>query len=237
MSKRRREDISRHKGLRVRAREDSGLKRKVNPNRMMLLRLRRRLELASRGHKLLKNKQEKLMQNFIALVKKTAAMRRSVEREFIEISMHYLKGRALTGRQALEDALSLTTHAGELEIDTHYEMNVKIPEFRFTIPEMDPSYTLDGTSPELDAAFEKLIAHFQELLDLAGSENALFKMAEELEKTRRRVNALEYILIPDLQEQIRSIESKLSEAERSTQTRLMKIKDMVQARQAQGGSS
>ena len=208
------------------------MKRKVNPNRMMLLRLRRRSELARRGHKLLKNKQEKLMQNFIALARDTSELRRRLEKIFMEISMHYLKGRSVTGRQRLEDALSLTTMAGTLETGMRSEMNVRIPEFTFTVPEADPAYNLQGTSPELDVAFEQLRDNFQELLDLAASEDGLFKLADELEKTRRRVNALEYILIPDLEVQIRSIESKLSEAERSTQTRLMKIKDMVKLRES-----
>ena len=208
------------------------MKRKVNPNRMMLLRLRRRLELARRGHKLLKNKQEKLMQNFIALARETTVMRRRLEKTFMEISLHYLKGRSVTGRQRLEDALSLTTMKGTLESEMQSEMNVQYPKFTFTIPGADPAYSLADTSPELDVAFEKLRENFQELLDLSASEDGLFKLADELEKTRRRVNALEYILIPDLEVQIRSIESKLSEAERSTQVRLMKIKDMVEARES-----
>lgn len=207
------------------------MKRKVNPNRMMLLRLRRRLELARRGHKLLKNKQEKLMQNFISLARETSSLRRRLEKVFMEISMHYLKGRSVTDRQRLEDVLSLSTMKGTLESEMQSEMNVQYPSFTFTIPDTDPAYGLAGTSPELDVSLEKLRANFQELLDLAASEDGLFKLADELEKTRRRVNALEYILIPDLEVQIRSIESKLSEAERSTQTRLMKIKDMVEARE------
>ena len=197
-----------------------------------MLRLRRRLELARRGHKLLKNKQEKLMQNFIALARETSGLRRRLEKVFMEISMHYLKGRSVTGRQRLEDALALTTMAGTLEAGMRSEMNVRIPEFTFKIPDTDPAYGLTGTSPELDVAFERLRDNFQELLDLAASEDGLFKLADELEKTRRRVNALEYILIPDLEDQIRSIANKLSEAERSTQTRLMKIKDMLEARES-----
>ena len=208
------------------------MKRKVNPNRMMLLRLRRRLELARRGHKLLKNKQEKLMQNFIALARETTGLRRRLEKIFMEISLHYLRGRSVTDRQNLEDALSLTTMKGTLESEMQSEMNVQYPRFTFTIPDDDLAYSLAGTSPELDVAFGGLRENFQELLDLSASEDGLFKLADELEKTRRRVNALEYILIPDLEEQIRSIESKLSEAERSTQVRLMKIKDMVEARES-----
>lgn len=207
------------------------MKRKVNPNRMMLLRLRRRLELARRGHKLLKNKQEKLMQNFITLARDTSEMRRSLEEIFMDISMHYLRGRSVTDRQNLEDALSLSTMKGSLQAEMQIEMNVRYPKLTFSIPDGDPAYGLPGTSPELDAAFESLRENFQKLLDLAASEDGLFKLADELEKTRRRVNALEYILIPDLEVQIRSIESKLSEAERSTQIRLMKIKDMVEARE------
>lgn len=206
------------------------MKKKINPNRMMLLRLKRRLELAERGHKLLKNKQEKLMQNFFSLVRETTQLRRDVEKKFLEIGSHYLAGRSMTGCQALEDALGLSVKHGELVIDVRYEMSIQIPEFSFDIPDDDLSYKLATTSPELDVAFEKLFIAFPDLIKLAGKENALFKMAEELEKTRRRVNALEYVLIPDLDATIRNIETKLSEAERSTQTRLMKIKDMVQAR-------
>jgi V/A-type H+-transporting ATPase subunit D len=124
----------------------------------------------------------------------------------------------------------VTTKAGELSIDMRYEMNIQIPEFTYTIPDTDPSYKLSSTSPDLDYAFEKLFAHFPDLLTLAEKENALYLMSDELEKTRRRVNALEYVLIPDLEETIRSIESKLSEDERSTQTRLMKVKEIVQQR-------
>ncbi len=197
----------------------------------MLLRLRRRLELALRGHKLLKNKQEKLMQNFISLVRETTGLRSKVESSFMEIAMHYLEGRAATGRQPLEDALELSTTVGKLDYDIRYEMNVQIPVLSFTIPGRDPAYKLSTTSPELDRAFGKLFDYFPRLLELVEKENVLFYLSEELEKTRRRVNALEYVLIPDLEEVIRSIESKLSEDERATQTRLMKIKDMVQQRE------
>ncbi len=200
---------------------------KVNPNRMMLLRMRRRLELARRGHRLLKNKEEKLMQNFFALVRETTELRARVEAKFMEISAHYLEGRASTERQALEDALELSTKAGELTVALRHEMNITSPEFTFTVPDADPAYRLSTTSPELDAALERLFPSFQELLVLVGKENALFRMAEELEKTRRRVNALEYVLIPDLDTVIRDIDDKLGEQERAGQIRLMKIKDMV----------
>jgi len=203
---------------------------KVNPNRMMLVRLKRRLELARRGHKLLKNKQEKLMQNFFALVNETTDLRSRVETAFLDISAHYLEGRASTDRQALEDALELSTKAGSLQVVLRHEMNIVSPEFMFTSPEGDLAYRLSTTSPELDTAFEKLLSSFPQLLSLVGRENALFRMAEELEKTRRRVNALEYVLIPGLEAVIRSIEDKLGEQERANQTRLMKIKDLVKER-------
>jgi len=205
---------------------------KVNPNRMMLIRMRRRLELARRGHKLLKNKQEKLMQNFFSLVRETTDLRAKVETRFMEISAHYLDGRAATDRQALEDALEVSTKTGVLDVTLRHEMNVTSPEFTFSISAADPAYRLSTSSPELDAAFEKLFDSFPALLALVGKEGALFRMAEELEKTRRRVNALEYVLIPDLESVIRSIDDKLSEQERANQIRLMKIKDMVKERGA-----
>jgi V/A-type H+-transporting ATPase subunit D len=196
----------------------------------MLLRMRRRLELARRGHKLLKNKQEKLMQNFFSLVRETTELRAGVEKEFMEIGGRYLEGRASTGNQALEDALELSTKRGTLDFTERHDMNVTSPEFTFEVPDEDLSYRLSDSSPELDAAFEGLLASFPRLLNLVGKENTLFRMAEELEKTRRRVNALEYVLIPDLEAVIRSIEDKLGELERSNQIRLMKIKDMVRER-------
>ncbi len=203
---------------------------KVNPNRMMLIRLRRRLDLARRGHRLLKNKQEKLMQNFFALVRETTELRERVERGLLETSAHYLDARSATDHQALEDALELTSKAGELSVELRHEMNVTSPEFTFAMPAGDPAYRLVGTSAELDTAFRMLMETFPGLLSLVGRENALFHMAEELEKTRRRVNALEYVLLPDLESAIRSIEDKLGEQERSNQIRLMKIKDMVKER-------
>jgi V/A-type H+-transporting ATPase subunit D len=191
---------------------------KVNPNRMMLIRMRRRLELARRGHKLLKNKQEKLMQNFFSLVRETTDLRAKVETRFMEISAHSLD--------------EVSTKTGVLDVTLRHEMNVTSPEFTFSISAADPAYRLSTSSPELDAAFEKLFDSFPALLALVGKEGALFRMAEELEKTRRRVNALEYVLIPDLESVIRSIDDKLSEQERANQIRLMKIKDMVKERGA-----
>jgi V/A-type H+-transporting ATPase subunit D len=204
------------------------LKRKVNPNRMMLLRLRRRLELALRGHKLLKNKQEKLMQNFFALIDKTTRLRRKVEKEFLKISLDYTHGRSFSDPQALNGALEHSACKGELDIHTRYEMGIRIPEYEINFPQKGPVYEFALSSPMLDSVFERLYNSFPSLLKLASRENALFKMSEELEKTRRRVNALEYVLIPDLESTIKGIERKLSENERATQTRLMKIKEMVQ---------
>jgi V/A-type H+-transporting ATPase subunit D len=203
---------------------------KVNPNRMMLIRLRRRLELARRGHRLLKNKQEKLMQNFFSLVSETTRLRAGVDEAFLEICGRYLAGRSSTEPQPLEDALGLSTKRGDLAVSVRQEMNVASHEFSFTVGEAEAAYPLSTTSAELDAAFEKLVEEFPKLLSLVGKEDTLFRMADELEKTRRRVNALEYVLIPDLEAVIRSIDDKLGELERSNQIRLMKIKDMVKER-------
>jgi V/A-type H+-transporting ATPase subunit D len=195
---------------------------------MMLLRLRRRLELAMRGHKLLKNKQEKLMQNFFALIDESTRLRRRVEKEFLKIGLDYTRGRSFSDPQALSDVLELSDCKGELDIHIHYEMGIRIPEYEINFTREAPVYKYALSSPMLDSAFERLYNSFPVLLRLVSRENALFKMSEELEKTRRRVNALEYVLIPDLESTIKGIERKLSENERATQTRLMKIKDMVQ---------
>ena len=143
------------------------MKRKENPNRMTLLKLRRRLDLSKRGHRLLKNKQEKLMQSFFSLVRETTDLRRAVEKAFLDIGAHYIRGRGATDRQSLEDALELSTRRGTLETTMRHEMSVRIPSFEFSIPEGDPAYTLHGVSPELDVAFGKLFASFPALLALS----------------------------------------------------------------------
>ena len=204
------------------------MKKKQNPNRMTLLRLRRRLELARRGHKLLKNKQEKLMQNFFGLIRETTGLRSEIEENLLAINDLYIRARIFSGRQAITDALDLSDRKGELEVDTRYEMGIRLPVYKVEFPDSPPLYRFSSSSPALDELFYDLYDIFPSLLTLASRENALLKMAEELEKTRRRVNALEYVLIPDLEESIKGIERKLSENERATQIRLMKIKDMVQ---------
>ena len=204
------------------------MKKKHNPNRMTLIRLRRRLELARRGHKLLKNKQEKLMQNFFSLINEAGRLRREVEEELLSINDRYIRSLIFSERQAVMDALDLSGAEGELEADSRYEMGIKIAVYQVTFPDPPPAYRFSSSSPGLDGVFEGLYRIFPQLVELASRENALLRMADELEKTRRRVNALEYVLIPDLEETIKSIERKLSENERSNQTRLMKIKDMVQ---------
>ncbi len=197
---------------------------------MMLIRLRRRLELARRGHRLLKNKQEKLMQIFIELVRETMRLREDVEKNLLAIAHHYLDSRAGSGASALEDALSLSPSRIKIGMALRNEMGVTSPAFKLEISEEDPNYRLSDTSLELDAVYSELLSVLPDLLDLAGREAALFAMAEELEKTRRRVNALEYILIPGLESSIREISDKLAENERANQIRLMKIKAMVEER-------
>ena len=205
------------------------MKRKINPNRMTLLRLRKRLDFARKGHKMLKNKRDKLTQHFLKLVHETVAHRERIEKRLLQdIGEHYLDGRSLMDRQSLEDALELSTRKGTLYYENIYEMNVKVPTFTFEVPDVELSYKLSATSLELDAAFKGLYEAFHSLIELAEQENKLFKLADELEKTRRRVNALEYVLIPDYEADIRIIENKLSDNERSTQTRLMKIKGMLE---------
>lgn len=204
------------------------MKKNYNPNRMTLIKLRRRLELAIRGHKLLKNKQEKLMQNFFSLISEVKELRSDVEERLLAINDLYIRARIFSGEAALSDALELSDAEGELKVESRYEMGIRIPVYNVEFTNRVPIYRFSDSSPALDELFEDLYEVFPDLLKLASRENALLKMAEELEKTRRRVNALEYVLIPDLEEIIKNIERKLSENERSTQTRLMKIKDMVQ---------
>jgi V/A-type H+-transporting ATPase subunit D len=169
------------------------------------------------------------MQIFFGIIEETTSLRREVEEKFLAINYRYIQGRFFSGDQAVKDALHLGGREGELKVEVKYEMGIKIPEYEISFPEGPPVYKLSDSSPSLDAAIEDLYDAFPLLLKLTSKESALMRMSEELEKTRRRVNALEYVLIPDLESSITMIERKLAETERSTQTRLMKIKDMLEA--------
>lgn len=207
----------------------------VNPTRMELSKLKKRLVTATRGHKLLKDKQDELMRQFINLVKYTNELRTSVEKELEGSLKDFVMARAVMSSELLEEAVAFPKENITVEVGTKNIMSVNVPKMKFhrqlegEVGSIFP-YGFANTSSELDDAISKLYIVLPKLLELAEVEKSTQLMADEIEKTRRRVNALEYMTIPQLQETIKYIRMKLDENERSALTRLMKVKDMIQSR-------
>lgn len=203
----------------------------VNPTRMQLTQLKERLSVASRGHKLLKDKQDELMRQFIDLIRQNKALREQVERKLMESFSKFQLTAAMMSPQMLEAALVLPKQSLSLEIEEKNIMSVHVPEMSFKRSQEAGGlypYGYVSTPGELDEALRELDAVMEELLELAKIEKACQLMADEIEKTRRRVNALEYRTIPDLEETIKYIRMKLDENERATITRLMKVKELIE---------
>ncbi len=199
----------------------------VSATRMELLNLKKRLALARRGHKLLKEKQDELMRVIQELLKKVRTLRREVEREFTQAIQRFLFARASMEDFAVEDALLFPACSFTIDFRKKMVMNVRIPVFEKHFEGELVTYSFYWTSPELDLALERLEKMVERLVELAEYEKALQLLADEMEKTRRRVNALEYILIPNLEDTVKYIQMKLSEMERGNITRLMRIKDVI----------
>lgn len=203
----------------------------VNPTRMELTRLKKKLATATRGHKLLKDKRDELMRLFLERVRENKRLRQQVEAGISAANKDFMLARAGMQDQVLNTALLAPKQKVSLESTTENVMSVEVPKFTFhtrSPQESDMfSYGFAFTSGDLDDAIQSLADVFPAMLRLAESEKACQLMASEIEKTRRRVNALEHVMIPQLQETIRYITMKLDENERSTQARLMKVKDMM----------
>ena len=204
---------------------------KVNPTRMELTRQKKKLATATRGHKLLKDKRDELMRQFLELVRENKALREKVEEGLEAVNKNFVLARASSFDQALNTALLAPKQEVYLNADTRNVMSVEIPVFTTSTRSADEgdiySYGFAFTSGDLDDAVKSLQELLPDMLRLAEVEKSCQLMAAEIEKTRRRVNALEYVMIPDAQEKIRYITMKLDENERSTQIRLMKVKDMM----------
>lgn len=206
-------------------------KLKVNPTRMALSELKLRLVTAKRGHKLLKDKQDELMRQFINLIKENKKLRMEVEKELSGSFKSFLLASATMSPLFLESAVSFPKEKLSVDIKSKNIMSVNVPEMKFVKEEMEGSifpYGFVQTSAELDDTVIKLQKVLDNLLSLAEIEKSCQLMADEIEKTRRRVNALEYSTIPNLEETVKDIRMKLDENERATITRLMKVKQMLQ---------
>ncbi len=202
----------------------------INPTRMELTRLKGRLKTAVRGHKLLKDKRDEMMKQFLEIVRRNRALRRKVEEGLGRANGAFTVASAVMGPEMLEQALLYPKAGVEMDVSFRNVMSVNVPVYDIHTTgdsgEIYP-YGFAQTSGELDAALEAMQGVFQDMLELAQVEKSMQLLAQEIEKTRRRVNALEYVVIPETQRNIRYISMKLDENERGNTTRLMKVKDMV----------
>ena len=206
----------------------------VNPTRMVLTNLKRRLRTARRGHKLLKDKRDELMKKFLDIVRENRKEREIVEKLLMDVHSRFILARALMSSEMLEEALMFPKQKVSLKTSTRNIMSVDVPVLEFTTEGSGEEdifpYGFANTSGELDGAIQALSEALPHMLRLAELEKSAQLLADEIEKTRRRVNALEYVLIPNLEETIKYIVMKLDENERGALTRLMKIKDVVRAK-------
>ena len=203
----------------------------INPTRMELTRLKGRLKTAQRGHKLLKDKRDELMKQFMDVVRENRALRKRVEEELMRAHASFTVAAALMSPEMLEQSLLYPKQSVELETTFENVMSVNVPRYQFHTENSDPGevypYGFAQTSGELDDAVTALAGVLPDLLRLAQVEKTSQLLAEEIEKTRRRVNALEYVKIPQMEESIRYISMKLDENERANTIRLMKVKEML----------
>ncbi len=205
----------------------------VNPTRMMLTVMKKRLATSVRGHKLLKDKRDELMKEFLDLARANKELRDQVEDQLQYVYKSFSVASAVMSEEVLEEALMFPKQGVELTVGSQNVMSVDVPVFDFKTTADDPTdiypYGYANTSAELDMAISDLSTAFPLMLELASKEKEAQMLAAELERTRRRVNALEYVKIPQLEMTIKYIRMKLDENERGNQTRLMKVKDMTLA--------
>ena len=203
----------------------------ITPTRMVLNQYKKRLKTARKGHKLMKDKCDELMRRFMDIVRLNKALRVKVEEGLTEAFASLTVASAIMSPEMLEQALLYPRQTVELGMKYKNIMSVNVPQYTFSTKNDDPSeiypYGFAMTSGELDDALQKMAVVFQDMLELAQVEKTMQLLAAEIEKTRRRVNALEYVMIPEMEESIRYITMKLDENDSSTKVRLLKVKEMV----------
>ncbi|MBW1869838.1 MAG: V-type ATP synthase subunit D [Deltaproteobacteria bacterium] len=201
----------------------------VSATRMELLRLRRRVGLASRGHRLLSEKRDEICRQLIKISMQIKPLRQQVEKELLETSRRFMMARATMEPEDIRAAIEIPTKKFNLAISFASIMSVKVPQLAKEIEGDIICYGFATTSGELDVALRALERAFDSLIELAEKEKQARLLATELQMTRRRVNVLEHVVIPELQETIKFIYSKLGEAERDNISRLMKVADIIRA--------
>ncbi len=207
----------------------------VNPTRMELRRLKNRLKTATRGHKLLKDKSDEMIRQFMLYVRENKRLREEVEEELGDSLKSFMLARAVSSDAVIEEAIAMPSAKVTLETSSKNVMSVNVPVF--TVMEGESKdlypYSFASVTSELDSSISSLTELLPKLLKLAEVEKTCNMLADEIEKNRRRVNALEYVMIPQLEETIKYIVMKLDENERGATTRLMKVKSMLEERQEQ----
>ena len=203
----------------------------ITPTRMVLNQQKARLKTARKGHKLMKDKCDELMRQFMDIVRQNKELRLKVEEGMTAAFSSLQVASAIMSPDMLEQALLYPRQSVELDVKYKNIMSVNVPQYSFRTKNDDPSeiypYGFAQTSGELDDALDKLARVFEDMLQLAQVEKSTQLLAQEIEKTRRRVNAFEYVMIPEFEETIKYIQMKLDENESSTKVRLLKVKDMV----------
>lgn len=204
----------------------------VKPTRMELTNLKKKRKVAVRGHKLMKDKRDEMVRRFIAYAKRNKELRQQVEQRLSGAMAHFVLARAEMSGEAIEEALAYPARAAEVKVDTQYVLSLKMPKLSLEPAEgVELPYGYMTTSEELDEAVKAFGEVLPLLIELAEAEKICSALADEIEKTRRRVNALEYVMIPQFDEAIREIKMKLDENDRGNTTRLMKTKEMLAKRE------
>lgn len=202
------------------------------PTRMEMSRLKKRLSTATRGHKLMKDKRDETVRRFISFVRRNKELREEVERLMGEAMRSFVAAKATMTNAAVEEALLVPAASASVTVGSGKVLSTEVPKFALNAAEnRELPYGALGTSSELDEAVSKFSALMPLLIELAEVEKTCNLLADEIEKTRRRVNALEYVMIPQLQDAIHAISMKLDENERGNLTRLMKTKEMLKAKE------
>lgn len=211
----------------------------VNPTRMELRRLKTRLKTATRGHKLLKDKSDEMVRQFMSFVRENKRLREEVETELSDALRSFMLARAVSDTQTIEQALCMPAIRADVRTGMKNVMGVDVPDIQIVPQKQDEllPYTFTGTSADLDNAILKISKLMEKLLHLAEVEKTCNMLADEIEKNRRRVNALEYVMIPQLNETIKYIVMKLDENERGSLIRLMKVKSMIAERDGEQESA
>ncbi len=199
----------------------------VSANRMNMMRLRQRMEIARKGHKLLKDKQDELMRNFLEIVEEIKGLRSRTESVLVEALRRFTVVTGAMSKQEIEGTFVIPPVRAKVDVQSARLLNLRVPQFEVEFEGEGISYSLADTPAELDEVMKAMAEALKLMVKLAETEKKLELLAKEIDTTRRRVNALEYVMIPDLKDTIRYIRMKLEELERANLTRLMKVKDII----------